>query len=93
MFALLQAPSRAVGQQFLAAFEARSGRTVWRWPSGSCVIACWSVGDHVLAAVVATPDGRREILALDLADGALLWRHKLTGEAAAARFMQARRFI
>ncbi|MFG3149066.1 PQQ-binding-like beta-propeller repeat protein [Streptomyces sp. NPDC048243] len=84
VFALLQAPSPAVGQRFLAAFEARSGRTVWRWPSGSCAIARWSVGDQVLAAVVETPDGRREILALGLADGALLWRHKLAGEAAAA---------
>ncbi|MFJ4554098.1 PQQ-binding-like beta-propeller repeat protein [Streptomyces sp. NPDC088817] len=85
VFALLQAPSAAAGeQQVLAAFEVRSGRTVWCWPSGSCAIAHWSAGDQVLTAVVDTPDHKREIVALDRISGGLLWRHELTGEAAAA---------
>ncbi len=85
VFALLQAPSAATGeQQVLTAFEARSGRTVWCWPSGSCAIAHWSAGDQVLTAVVDTPDHKREIVALDRISGGLLWRHELTGEAAAA---------
>ncbi|MGA6160684.1 PQQ-binding-like beta-propeller repeat protein [Stenotrophomonas sp. NPDC087984] len=61
-----------------------SGRTVWYWSSGSCAIAHWSAGDEVLIAVLDTPDGERELVALDRASGAPLWRKELTGEAAAA---------
>ncbi|GAA2247218.1 hypothetical protein GCM10010232_38050 [Streptomyces amakusaensis] len=85
VFALLQdRAASAPGQQVLAAVGAMSGHTVWRWPSGSCAIAHWSAGDQVLAAVADTPDRKQEIVALDRAGGALLWRHKLPGAAAAA---------
>lgn len=85
VFALLRASSApACEQQVLAAFEARSGRTVWCWSSGSCAIAHWSAGDQVLTTVLDTPDHKREIVALDRISGELLWRHELAGEAAAA---------
>ncbi|MFK4189211.1 PQQ-binding-like beta-propeller repeat protein [Streptomyces sparsogenes] len=85
VFALLHAPSaHAHVQPVLAAFEALSGRTVWCWPSGSCAIAHWSAGNQVLVAIVDTLDRERHLIALDCATGALLWRHELTGEAAAA---------
>jgi outer membrane protein assembly factor BamB len=85
VFALLQAQSAsAPRQQVLAAFEARSGHTVWHWPSHSCGITHWSAGAQILAAIVDTPDRKQEIVALDRAGGALLWRHELVGEAAAA---------
>ncbi|MFJ9720990.1 PQQ-binding-like beta-propeller repeat protein [Streptomyces sp. NPDC101213] len=85
VFALLRASSApACEQQVLAAFEARSGRTVWCWSSGSCAIAHWSAGDQVLTTVLDTPDHKREIVALDRISRELLWRHELAGEAAAA---------
>ncbi|MFF9378194.1 PQQ-binding-like beta-propeller repeat protein [Streptomyces griseoluteus] len=85
VFALLQAQvASGSGQQVIAAFEARSGDQAWHWPSGSCTIVHWSAGDQTLVAVLGTPDRKQEIVAMDRADGALLWRHELTGEAAAA---------
>ncbi|MDQ0711383.1 outer membrane protein assembly factor BamB [Streptomyces luteogriseus] len=85
VFAVMDAPStRARVPQVLAAFEALSGRTLWCWSSGSCAIVHWSAGGQVLVAVLDTPDRERQLVALDRASGALLWRQVLTGEAAAA---------
>jgi outer membrane protein assembly factor BamB len=85
VFAVMDAPStRARVPQVLAAFEALSGRTLWGWSSGSCAIVHWSAGGQVLVAVLDTPDRERQLVALDRASGALLWRQVLTGEAAAA---------
>ncbi|WP_143202994.1 outer membrane protein assembly factor BamB family protein [Streptomyces sp. CB02460] len=85
VFALMNTSSAPVrGQQVCAAFDALSGHTVWSWSSSSCAVAHWSAGDRILMAFLDTPDGERQLVALDRASGTLRWHQDLTGEAAAA---------
>ncbi|MFF5971108.1 PQQ-binding-like beta-propeller repeat protein [Streptomyces sp. NPDC012769] len=85
VFALMNTPSAfARVQQVLAAFDALSGRTVWSWSSGSCSVAHWSAGEHILMVVLDTADRQGQLVALDRASGTPRWHRELTGEAAAA---------